>query len=812
MRPRAVFTFICLILLIIASQVTAATFVVPDDAELVAKSAAIVVANVEGSYAQETDGMIETIYELRVERSLKSFFRPDELLRVVSPGGMIGDRGVHVESAAHFAQGERVLVFLTRDNGRWTTTDLTLGKFRFVTSTAGEHLLVRDMEDVVGWNRRGQVHREKVRKQDGFLSFISETMRARPASNDYLVDISSVTLPPEDTTVNRSPIISEAPFAGATYTSWVSNQPVRWANIAAGVTYRKRADQNVSGVSDGGVSVIRNGLASWTNECGSVINLIYGGTTSTPSANFDGVNVVEFNDPQGRISGSWSGSGTVGLAFLSFQSSHTFEGRSWLSITDGDVVFQNGYPGTHAAFATAMTHELGHTIGWRHSNQNHQTGGACNSTAEQCTSAAVMNSSVSSAYGFTLQPWDINAAQSVYPGGTCGPVCAPPIITGQPGSSTISSGQAVTLSVGASGTTPFTYQWYIGSSGNTSNPVSGGTGSTLRVTPSTTTSYWVRVSNTCGSANSNTATLTVNPAPPSPEELRNRTDHDGDGKADLYFRQPADGQNLHVLMNGSAVKGAHNLPVLSGSWTPVGFGDFNRDGRDDIFWRNSGSGANLLWFLNGGGSVTQQAAPSMAVRWQVVGSGDFNGDGRFDIVWRDPSTGSNALWYMNGAARTEAPASTVSPSYHLGATGDFDGDGRFDFMWRNASTGHNIMWRQTINGTVVTTSSAPSSMILAASADVNGDDRWDLLWRVPGSGTNGLWLMNGPTYTSRTVPSMAPSWSVRAIGDFDGDGDHDVAWRNTNGSNILWVFSSGTVTSQQGLPGLSQSWQMHGYR
>jgi hypothetical protein len=169
-----------------------------------------------------------------------------------------------------------------------------------------------------------------------------------------------------------------------------------------------------------------------------------------------------------------------------------------------------------------MTHELGHGIGWRHANQDYATGGACNPSTQECTTAAIMSSSVSASYGYTLQPWDINAAQAVYPGGTCGPTCTAPSITSQPTSRTISAGSSTTLSVSATGTTPLSYQWYVGSSGNTANPIPGATGRSHTVAPASSTTYWVRVRNDCGSVNSAAATVTVTtvqPAPSSPTGL-----------------------------------------------------------------------------------------------------------------------------------------------------------------------------------------------------------------------------------------------------------------------------------------------------
>ncbi len=86
--------------------------------------------------------------------------------------------------------------------------------------------------------------------------------------------------------------------------------------------------------------------------------------------------------------------------------------------------------------------------------------------------------------------------------------CVAPAISTQPQSVAVPAGTGVTLSVGATGTS-LTYQWYIGTSGVTTTPVGGGTNASLSVTPASTTTYWVRVSNGCGTADSTAATVTV---------------------------------------------------------------------------------------------------------------------------------------------------------------------------------------------------------------------------------------------------------------------------------------------------------------
>ncbi len=88
--------------------------------------------------------------------------------------------------------------------------------------------------------------------------------------------------------------------------------------------------------------------------------------------------------------------------------------------------------------------------------------------------------------------------------------CTAPAITAQPQSATISPGQSATLSVTATGSTPLSYQWYRGQSGSTAQPVAGASSGSLATGPlSVTTSFWVRVSNGCGSADSDTATVSV---------------------------------------------------------------------------------------------------------------------------------------------------------------------------------------------------------------------------------------------------------------------------------------------------------------
>lgn len=85
-----------------------------------------------------------------------------------------------------------------------------------------------------------------------------------------------------------------------------------------------------------------------------------------------------------------------------------------------------------------------------------------------------------------------------------------PTIFGSPENVSIASGTSTTLKVIANGQGTVSYQWYGGNSGDTSNPISAATSATY-TTPalSSTTNYWVRVSDTNGSTDSQTAMVTV---------------------------------------------------------------------------------------------------------------------------------------------------------------------------------------------------------------------------------------------------------------------------------------------------------------
>jgi hypothetical protein len=183
--------------------------------------------------------------------------------------------------------------------------------------------------------------------------------------------------------------------------------------------------------------------------------------------------------------------------------------------------------------------------------------GASGTTTSPISGAT--SASVSVSPGTTTSYW-------VKVTGTCGQsvnsntatvtICSPPAITHQPVNSSSYSGQLNILNVTATGTN-LTYQWYLGASGDTSQPTSITT-SSIQGGPSSSVQYWVKVSGTCGSVNSNAAWMSVYPG--IIQQPQQTTYVSSGSKGNLFVY--ASGTGLHYQWWGDSglVAGAPDSP------------------------------------------------------------------------------------------------------------------------------------------------------------------------------------------------------------------------------------------------------------
>src|SRR5437762_3462805 len=112
-------------------------------------------------------------------------------------------------------------------------------------------------------------------------------------------------------------------------------------------------------------------------------------------------------------------------------------------------------------------------------------------------------------------------------------------------------------------------------------------------------------------------------------------DFDGDGKADILWRNSSTGENYLYLMNGwtIAARGLVNIVEPSSFWELKGIGDFDGDGKADILWRNSSTGENYVYFMNGWAIVSRGSLDTVADPYWMQRSATTASSSRINLSW-----------------------------------------------------------------------------------------------------------------------------------------------------------------------------------
>jgi len=196
--------------------------------------------------------------------------------------------------------------------------------------------------------------------------------------------------------------------------------------------------------------------------------------------------------------------------------------------------------------------------------------------------------------------------------------CVLPEITDHPQGQTIDYKTTAALGVTATSVQTLSYQWYQGDSGDTSTPVGEDSDSYTTPNLTETTSYWVRVSNACGSVDSETAIICVLPATPinlSPSDgstdAPNDTDLDWEDSGaatsyDVYFGTASPPSYLTETVDSYLDTGSLNAGTTY-YWKIVAKNDYGEAHGEEWSFTTGGIQQYSLTIFAGEGGMTDPA-------------------------------------------------------------------------------------------------------------------------------------------------------------------------------------------------------------
>ncbi len=270
-------------------------------------------------------------------------------------------------------------------------------------------------------------------------------------------------------------------------------------------------------------------------------------------------------------------------------------------------------------------------------------------------------------------------------------------------------------------------------------------------------------------------------------------DFDGDGRADLWFYNPADGYWYGYLSSGFTGRYFFGAPGMN--LTPVP-GDYDGNGFLDLCLYDQASGTWHAMLL------PQEQYASAVFGWSdaVPVPADYNGDGMTDpaIYWA-----AGGRWYIGNVPAWNVQEVAFGGPGKQGVPGDYDGDGRADIAVYQADTGkwtlrgsRDGVWEETLGGA----DAAP------AAGDYDGDGKLDVavywpavnLWQIRSSG-------NGQLHEAEFGVSSGAG--IPLPGYYDNDPFCDPGQVEVDGDFIVWCVELSSLTNFN-IPYRGQTYQL----
>ncbi len=167
--------------------------------------------------------------------------------------------------------------------------------------------------------------------------------------------------------------------------------------------------------------------------------------------------------------------------------------------------------------------------------------------------------------------------------------------------------------------------------------------------------------------------------------LRGVGDVNDDGTEDIVWQNSA-GQVHYWAMRDGKKLGGYDIDAPVGSaWHLRGVGDLNGDGTADIVWQHTSGQVHYWPIVNGQNAGGVDIGAPVGSGWNLRGVGDVTGDGTDDIVWQT-NGGQVHYWPIVDGAKAGGAniGSAVGSAWSLRGVGDVSGDGTDDIVWRHS--------------------------------------------------------------------------------------------------------------------------------